>query len=87
MPCCWTLPEADADALVQRLTPVTKACRADVTHPTRPGLYLHRGLEDRARGVLFTDPRDARTGLARPYRGQPQKDDTIRLGEPCASSI
>jgi len=73
--------EADADALVQRLT--LYKLRANVTIDAT-GLYLHRGLEDAPEGS-YTDPRDARMGW-RAYRDMPQT--MIRpTGMPCASPI
>ena len=78
--------EADADALVQRLT--MYKLRADVTIDAT-GLHLHRGLEN-APDDAYSDPRDARMGW-RAYRDTPQTDDTtdwdalrdvFRLGVP-----
>lgn len=63
--------EADADALVQRLT--MYKLRADVTIDAT-GLHLHRGLES-APDDAYSDPRDARMGW-RAYRDTPQTDDT-----------
>ena len=63
--------EADADALVQRLT--MYKLRADVTIDAT-GLHLHRGLEN-APDDAYSDPRDARMGW-RVYRDTPQTDDT-----------
>jgi folate-binding protein YgfZ len=62
--------EADADALVQRLT--MYKLRADVTIDAT-GLHLHRGLES-APDDAYSDPRDARMGW-RAYRDTPQTDD------------